>query len=294
MTLSDFRQTRVDLKSMTMKTKLLICLAALLGVAAVDAVKKLSTLPKLRVTARVIDESGNPMSGALVSFVFGEPNNAKAIVKVEGVTRSDGLFTGEGYSDGSYGAGISKDGFYRSGLGAAPVSGIVNGRWEPWDKTYDAILRPIGNPVPFYAKRVQTDIPVLDQPCGYDLEKGDWVAPYGKGTKADFIFKGHRDFKSRNDFEVRVEMAFSSRRDGVLKTELPAIGRYSSFKWEREAPQGGYAQSTELRNAATADAVIHTFERTDAFFSVCEPSRRTVVSSPRTMEKYQAGCDSTG
>jgi hypothetical protein len=31
-------------------------------------------------------------------------------------------------------------------------------------------------------------IPKFNKPIGYDLEKGDWVSPYGKGLINDFIF----------------------------------------------------------------------------------------------------------
>ena len=68
-------------------------------------------------------------------------------------------------------------------------------RWQPWNETYTTILRPISKPVALYAKKVQTDVPALDQPCGYDLEAGDWAAPYGKGFKSDFIFKSSSRFQ---------------------------------------------------------------------------------------------------
>ena len=41
---------------MTMKTKILLCLCALLGLAAADATRRLTMVPKVRVTAKVVDE----------------------------------------------------------------------------------------------------------------------------------------------------------------------------------------------------------------------------------------------
>jgi hypothetical protein len=232
---------------MTMKTKMLICLCALLGVAAADATRRLTMLPKVRITAKVVDEMGNPISGALVKFVFGESHDAKAIVKVEGLTAEGGLFTGEGYSDGSYGASITKEGFYLSGLGAAPVSEIVDGRWHPWDATYTTTLRPIETPVPLYAKRVQTAVPVLDQPCGYDLEKGDWVAPHGKGVHPDITFKALRDYKDWFSFTVEAVVTFAQPLDGLVRMKSPTYARNSVFRWERSAPESGYAASHTIR-----------------------------------------------
>jgi len=250
---------------MNMKMKLLICSAILLSVAAVDVGKKRAEMPHARLTVKVLDEQGAPIRGALVTLTFMDPVTRNGI-PMKGRTNAEGIFSGEGQTDGVIGGMVNKEGFYRGGFPFKGFSALKNGRWEPWNATYTTILRPITKPVAFYAKRVQVEIPVLDQACGYDLGKGDWVAPHGKGAKADFAFTAHRDFKSRNDFDIRVEMAFPNRGDGLFKAKLPPIGQYSSFKWDRAAPQDGYAQNTELRNAATAVAVVHSFERTDAFF----------------------------
>jgi len=250
---------------MTMKTKLLICLGALLGVAAVDVVKNKIEMPRAKLTVKVMDEQGASMPSALVTFNFMDPATRNAI-QIEGLTNAAGNFSGEGQTDGVMSGGVSKEGFYQGGFSFTGFTGLQNGRWQPWDATYTTNLRPILNPVAMYAKRVQVDLPVLDQLCGYDLEKGDWVAPYGKGKKSDFTFKGHREFKNRNDFDVRVELTFANPADGLIRTELPAVGKYSTFKWDREAPKAEYPQDIHLRNAANANEVIHSYERTDTFF----------------------------
>ena len=222
-------------------------------------------MPNAKLTIKVLDEQGSPMPGALVTLTFMDPESRNGI-PVEGTTNAEGIFSGEGQTDGVMGGMVNKEGFYRGGFSFKQFSGLSNGRWEPWNATYTTNLRPILKPIAMYAKRVQADLPALDQPCGYDLEKGDWVAPYGKGVESDFIFKGHREFKTRNDFDVRVEMTFTNPQDGLIKAELPAIGQYSTFKWEREAPLAGYTQMIHLQNAVTSETVIHSFKRTDAFF----------------------------
>jgi hypothetical protein len=250
---------------MTMKTKLLICLGALLGVAAVDVVKNKVEMPHAKLTVKVMDEQGAPMPGAVVTLTFMDPATRNG-VPVEGSTNTEGMYSGEGQTDGAMGGMVNKEGYYRGGFSFTGFTGLENGRWQPWDAIYTTNLRPILNPVAMYAKRVQADLPVLDQLCGYDLEKGDWVTPYGKGNKPDFTFKGHREFKNRNDFDVRVELTFANPADGLIKAELPAVGKYSTFKWEREAPEAEYPQGVHLRNAANANEVIHSYARTDAFF----------------------------
>jgi hypothetical protein len=114
------------------------------------------------------------------------------------------------------------------------------GHWLPWDATYTTVLRKIGNPIPMYAKNVNIDIPAVGVPCGYDLEIGGWVGPYGKGRKADFIFTLQRQYQDYFHFNVTVTLTFSNPGDGIQVTELPKDFANSQFKWPRMAPSTGY------------------------------------------------------
>ena len=231
---------------MTMKTKLLICLGALLGVAAVDAVKNKVEMPRAKLTVRVMNEQGAPMPDALVTFNFMDPARRNAI-QVEGLTNAEGTFSGEGQTDGVMSGGVSKEGFYQGGFSFKGFTGLKNGRWQPWDATYTTNLRLILNPIPLYAKRVRAEMPVLGNPCGYDLEKGDWVAPYGKGLTSDLIFKVRRDFEDVFNFTVEAEVTFAQTSDGLVRMFAPAVGQYSSFRWERFAPEAGYTAPHAIR-----------------------------------------------
>lgn len=245
-----------------MKTKLFICLGALLAIAA--TVQQVGW-PLAKLTVHVVGEQGEPIPGADVTISFREKlsdQNAWAV----GKTDNEGNFTAEGHSDKRLSGFVRKVGCYEAGTGWVIFKDPILGKWQPWDSVAEVVLRPIGNPVALYAKRVQVEIPVLDQPCGYDLEKGDWTFPHGKGSKPDFIFTAHREFKSRDDFDVQVDMAFANARDGLLKTSLPAIGKNSELRWDRSAPQTGYEQGVQLKNAVHGNTFIHSFERSDVFF----------------------------
>jgi len=78
---------------MTMKTKLLICLSALLCIAAVDAVKNKVEMPRASLTVKVLDEQGAPMTDAKVTLNFMDPATRNAI-QVEGLTNTVGIFSG--------------------------------------------------------------------------------------------------------------------------------------------------------------------------------------------------------
>lgn len=217
----------------------------LLTVAATtNLVVKHFELPLAKVTVKVVDEDQRPVKKANVSLGFGD-------AFVEGITDANGLFTGEGRCNVSgMGSTIKMNAYY---LGSAPIprftehDSVLN-HWKPWNETYKAILRPIIKPVPLYAKKVQADIPVLNQPCGYDLEVGDWVMPYGKGMKKDFIFTVYTNVKDRQNFDAQGELTFADPLDGLQETSIPNIGKNSIFRWERQAPENSYLPKYRLQN----------------------------------------------
>ncbi len=228
---------------MTMKTKLFICLGALLGVAA--AVQQVGW-PLAKLTVHVVGEQGEPIPGADVTISFREKLSDKNAWAV-GKTDDKGDFTAEGHSDRRLGGFVRKVGYYDSGTGWTIFKDQVLGKWQPWDSVTDVCLRPIGNPVALYAKQVQAEIPMLDQPCGYDLEKGDWVAPHGRGVKSDITFKVLRDYKDRSNFTAEAQVTFAQPLDGVVRMTAPVYARKSAFCWERSAAETGYAAPDAIR-----------------------------------------------
>ena len=236
---------------MTMKTRILICLGALLAVAAVDSVKNHLEIPKAKVNVKVMDEQGNPVPGAGVSLVFKNPLSATPM-QVKGISNAEGCFSAEGGADAAgIGCDIQKEGYYR-GTAPIPVFHDIDAtlnRWTPWNETYTSVLRLVGNPVALYVKSEKTSIPVLDRPCGYDMEKGDWVAPQGKGIKADLVFTVHRDFKDWLDFTVEAQVSFPQPLDGLVQFTPPAVGQHSIFRWERFAPEIGFSAPHLVRFA---------------------------------------------
>ena len=225
-----------------MKSKLIILLASVSAVGATtNLVMNRAELPVAKVTVKVVGENEKPIANANVWFTFKDPLTWKD-QDVRGLTDTDGQFTTEGGCDAAGVCGeITKDGYYMGGTPMLKFHSVdTNNRRQPWNETYTVVLRPISKPIALYAKKVQANIPVLDQPCGYDFEVGDWVAPYGKGFKSDFIFKIHRDFKDQFNFKVEAEAAFKQQEDGLLPMTTPSIGRNSAFRWERYAPETGY------------------------------------------------------
>jgi len=202
--------------------------------------------PLAKLTVRVVDEQGLPLSAANVGIGFREKLSNKD-ARVTGATDAKGEFAAEGHSDMRLLSSARKDGFYVSGSSGTVFNDQANGKWVPWNPVAQIIMRPIGKPLALFAKRVQMDVPVLDQPCGFDFEKGDWVAPHGKGVVSDFTFTIHASVKGFYDYFAEATIAFAQPRDGLARMSSPAIARSSALRWERSAPDGGYVTSHTLR-----------------------------------------------
>src|SRR5437899_7397905 len=107
-----------------------------------------------------------------------------------------------------------------------------------------------------YARSLQIELPVSDQPIGFDLVKGDWVAPHGKGKVSDFRFSLRRRFATRRDYESVMAVSFSNPGDGLRVVEAePEYG--SELKLPREAPDDGYAPEITTSIAAAPGAPGH-------------------------------------
>ena len=97
--------------------------------------------------------------------------------------------------------------------------------------------------VPMYAKIIRgLNIPEIDEPIGFDLEKGDWVAPYGSGIISDFIFTCNHESKSYNEFKVVNNLSFSNKNDGIQLFEIKEENR-NDYLWPYDAPLDGYQKS---------------------------------------------------
>jgi hypothetical protein len=133
-----------------------------------------------KFSLKIVDDDGAVVSNANVQVSFAMEDSQWIL----GQSDTNGVFTAAGQSRGEMLFDITKDGYYRTAdkLKFGRHDGIVvkDGKWQPWNPEIRVLLRPIVNPVPMYAKRVDVRVPVEDTLVGYDLVVGDWVSPYGK------------------------------------------------------------------------------------------------------------------
>lgn len=91
-----------------------------------------------------------------------------------------------------------------------------------------------------YAKRLNTHVPALDKPVGFDLTAGDWVGPYGNGAHSDILFTGHFDKRGDGESDFTLTVSFPNPGDGIQEFTVPDAEKASALRSPHEAPADGY------------------------------------------------------
>ena len=205
-------------------------------------------LGMVKLVLRVVDEQGQPVNGAQVKLRFqgGGLDKDRTI----GETDDKGTYSASGLSsDGVTGGGVYKDGYYKS-VFHHDFYVTRFGMWQPWGKQLTVIMRPIVNPVPMYVRNNSFKLPALGKEIGFDLEKADWVIPYGLGTQADFIFKVEQSFENMDNYDATMFLTFSNPLDGIQVVKDDGGGDFnagSQYRLPRTAPDTGYLPKLQRR-----------------------------------------------
>ncbi|HZV36180.1 MAG TPA: hypothetical protein VFB72_16510, partial [Verrucomicrobiae bacterium] len=214
--------------------KKFICL--IIACAALGTYAQISP-PKHTWTAtlKVVNDDGKPVEGANAHIYY------LLNKEFSGLTDSGGVFMAS-HEDGSENIGfyVEKAGYYSSRI-TYRMGRVYSA--TVWNPTQTVVLKKIKDPIPMYAKWLNVGLPVFDQPAGFDLTLGDWVAPYGKGNGADIIFTAHREKRSENDSDYQLTVSFPNAGDGIQDFKVPQYylhSQGSALKSSQEAPADGY------------------------------------------------------
>jgi hypothetical protein len=213
--------------------------------------------PTAKITAKVVGEKENIIQGADVHISFeiakkggwGTDNFGK-----EGVSDSDGLFTAKANASSRIGITVRKEGYYFSRqIYEFPSRSLLLNRWEPWNPTIEVVLKKKRNPVAMYIGGTNwVEVPALEKPVGYDLEKGDWVAPYGGGFVSDITIEFNLSYRAYTDYDANMTISFPNGQDGIQEYWFDNNDQ-SYFKWPFQAPVDGYKQSVNIFEKDTPD-----------------------------------------
>jgi hypothetical protein len=209
--------------------------------------------PTAEVTLLVLDaDNGKPvpdMPVGMSTFVRWQPgpNFGKDIHKqVNGKTDKYGkVILSVPSIRGEVTVGIHRqEGYYYTKGEEYKFKKKKSGYWQPRNPTITLITQMMGKQVPMYARGIgwygDLIIPEVNTSIGLDLIEADWIAPYGKGKVADFIFKVERNFKSRKEYDNKLTLSFSNEGDGIQS--VYAEPYVNQLRLPRQAPEEGYEQ----------------------------------------------------
>lgn len=225
----------------TLLTSALGAWALLLSPGCVIAQELMIPAVPITVEAHVRDPEGSPVEDATVYLTL--PRYRLGDKNQESIAKTDkgGVATVSGIAQQDYILSATKPGYYRT---QGPHRDINDEKslqqYTSGVQKIELELRPVRNPIVGISKTVdRLKLPAFDTPLGFDLEAGDWIAPYGKGKISDFIFTVGGSFKSLNDYDQSLALSFSNQGDGIMLFKHPRhLG--SALKWPYEAPLSGY------------------------------------------------------
>lgn len=259
-----------------MKTKAITILTAIAAVATAYAQHSGPPVQmedeQASLICKVRDDDSNAVANATVElsyygkkFFFTKPR----LQRVKGVTDKDGRFTvtattwartmwgktTRGIYSPPPGVRVKKDGCYDSWSEHVDSFQVSTGKEASITVTMIVPLKKRIKPIAMYAKEAKVSLPEEPGSFGYDLMKGDLVAPLGKGVSSDFVFRitidPHPKWTNRVDkwVERLFDIGFSNEGDGIQPFFVPIRGNgpQSELVSSQTAPATGYLPS--LREA---------------------------------------------
>ncbi len=230
--------------------------------------------PWAKVTARVVDDAGNPIKKAQVSTTFVRRHIFTSTKRTQQKRKTGKSGKASAFGRTSRGVYLSaqKTGFYKT-HNSCDLIRHAWWHWKPWNPTVDLPLRRIGNPVPMCAKRFSDillpEASMEEGGVGYDLLVGDWVEPHGKGTVKDMVFSLKRNYVDDGNFDAELRITMSNPGDGFSPISPEEILEGSEQPLPSTAHEEGYVPSLVFRKVyhLTEKIVVDTIEpNADSFF----------------------------
>ena len=215
-----------------------------------------------KITFHVTDSEGKNVSEA--SFHTGFIFNETSFTVVEGETDKNGVFVAEGKTSYDVNYVVQKDGYYKTSstlyFSKRGGNDVIAGKWQPWNPTVRVKLKEIRKPTPMYMKRAEVFLPQKGEPFGYDFEKGDLVAPHGKGEQTYLLLMC--TFEDRGtpfslDYKTEFFITMPQQMGGVI---VNAKDMENRFVYRHEAQEHDYQPEFYLITDRTQSKILKSIE----------------------------------
>lgn len=213
-----------------------MCTNVLLTTASLLALIPTSWDSNVKVFFHVQDDSGSAVSNAVIktytrrdriaSMGHASSPRREIIAVTDGNGRAE---VGFPCYDGLFSSTVHADNFYSETSGDVPFrlarDGIVIEHLLEHEKNVCFRLRPIVDPVPCFGYGAGEDFPfpLKNGRFGFDMEKGDWTVPHGKGEVADFILR-----REESNGVYRAVLEFEGPFNGAYKQKQESSTSFKS------------------------------------------------------------------
>ncbi len=204
-----------------------------------------------RVSVSVVDDSGVAVEGAEVTTIF-LGYRSDQTQRIKRFTNKEGKVQVTGRALLRVGVQVQKESYYTSSLSRLR-------RKE--NHQVLMVLRKIKKPISLYAKRYIGKLPSLDQPCGFDFEVGDWVAPHGEGKISDLMFRAAVIENGPRPIAGRIDLSFPRPKEGAVIVNS----------------ENGFSETSVLTmpNVAFADGYVSEISRVEQGYENLSKPRQT-------------------
>ena len=171
-----------------------------------------------KVTYTVVDDDGIPVAGATAHIWFRTTYPKKVIKDWMLNTDSNGVFVAEYRTNDRLSVGIDKTGYYHtvdrvtfSDPCAYPSA--KGGKWHPYGAVRTVTLKKIKDPgklLVFPNSRRRCHIPEFNVWLGFDLERGEWMTPHGKGNNTDVLLRFSSTKNGVHDYRYVMDVSFTN------------------------------------------------------------------------------------
>lgn len=226
---------------------------------------------KAAVVARIVEEdTGEGIAGLPVVCILPSSKNLLGDIRYTVVTNNTDKngevhFSGTTCGDKVEYFIAGRNGYYPQpylNVQFTNMTEAIFKKWLPYDEVQIVTLQKIGRRTPLFVKearpkRNQDLMTAPDRKFFYDLVKGDWMPPFGKGEFSDIEFKllPREDFgigrgpsgKPKPYFRDTISVAFVGEGNGIIKIEPPP----NAVLKVRTAPENGYQQDFRIWSGLT-------------------------------------------
>ena len=179
-----------------------------------------------KIELHIQDDDGTPVPDAKIKAYLGM-NFRPLGTWINGTTDTNGVFVLEGKTCGDeIEVFVAKDGYYGSHVvycyaKMGEERDVKDGKWQPYGAAEKLILRRIVNPVLPSVGGQFVHTQRLNEWIGYDLEKRDFVSPFGAGIVADFEVLIEWNGKWLPDYTgMGVRLRFSELHSGYYSCDV--------------------------------------------------------------------------